>query len=89
MFLSRQQPGWSVIDEFRLVVGDDLGHNPISDISDLINGQGIWATGAILPDQMSSLFVRHASIGLCVLVNYDHARSRKRFSYAHELAEAA
>jgi len=65
-----------------------LGHNPIPDISDLINGQGIWASGAILPDQMSGLFVRHASIGLCVLVNYDHARSRKRFSYAHEYAHA-
>ncbi len=65
-----------------------LGHNPIPDMSDLINGQNIWASGAQLPDQMSGLFLRHSSIGLCILVNYDHGRARKRFSYAHEYAHA-
>ncbi len=65
-----------------------LGHNPISDVSDLIKTQSIWASGAKLPDQMSGLFLHHSSIGLCILVNYDHARARKRFSYAHEYAHS-
>ena len=37
---------------------------------------------------MSGIFLRHSSIGLVILVNYDHPRSRKRFSYAHEYAHA-
>lgn len=65
-----------------------IGHNPIPDMSDLINSQGIWASGARLPDEMSGLFLRHSSIGLCVLVDFDQVRSRKRFSYAHEYAHA-
>lgn len=65
-----------------------LGHNPIPDMSDLIKTQSIWASGAKLPDQMSGMFLRHSSIGLCILVNYDHGRARKRFSYAHEYAHS-
>lgn len=65
-----------------------LGHNPIPDMSDLIKTQSIWASGAKLPDRMSGMFLRHSSIGLCILVNYDHGRARKRFSYAHEYAHS-
>jgi Zn-dependent peptidase ImmA (M78 family)/transcriptional regulator with XRE-family HTH domain len=65
-----------------------LGYNPISDMSDLINSQNIWAAGAGLPEDMSGLFLNHASIGLCILVNFSHPRARKRFSYAHEYAHA-
>lgn len=65
-----------------------LGHNPIADMADLINGQNIWASGAVLPDEMSGFFLHHSSIGLFILVNYTHPRARKRFSYAHEYAHA-
>ena len=65
-----------------------LGHNPIPDMSDLINSQNIWASGANLPDDMSGLFLKHSSIGLFILVNFGHPRARKRFSYAHEYAHA-
>lgn len=65
-----------------------LGHNPIPDMSDLINTQNIWASGAVLPDDMSGLFLQHSSIGLFILVNFGHPRARKRFSYAHEYAHA-
>lgn len=65
-----------------------LGHNPITDMSDLINSQNVWASGAKLPDDMSGLFLNHSSIGLFILVNFDHPRARKRFSYAHEYAHA-
>ena len=65
-----------------------IGYQPIPDVADLITGQGIWASGAKLPDEMSGLFLRHTSIGIVILVNVDHARARKRFSYAHEYAHA-
>ena len=65
-----------------------LGHNPIPDMSDLINSQNIWASGAELPDDMSGLFLQHSSIGLFILVNFGHPHARKRFSYAHEYAHA-
>jgi Zn-dependent peptidase ImmA (M78 family) len=37
---------------------------------------------------MSGLFIKHSSIRSVILVNYNHARPRKRFSYAHEYAHA-
>ena len=66
----------------------EIGNHPIPDMADLINSQGIWASGAKLPNDMSGLFVRHSSIGLFILVNVEHKRARKRFSYAHEYAHA-
>jgi Zn-dependent peptidase ImmA (M78 family)/transcriptional regulator with XRE-family HTH domain len=65
-----------------------LGDHPISDLADLIASQGIWASGAELPASMSGMFLHHASIGMVVLVNYEHPRARKRFSYAHEYCHA-
>lgn len=80
------EQGARVAEQERRRLG--LGNNPIPDMSDLINSQNIWASGAMMPDQMSGLFLQHSSIGLGVLVNYDHPRARKRFSYAHEYAHA-
>lgn len=34
-----------------------LGDNPVLDMSDLLCSQGIWATGASLPGEMSGLFL--------------------------------
>ena len=65
-----------------------LGDNPISDLADLIASQGLWASGADFPNGMSGMFLRHSSIGMVILVNYEHPRARKRFSYAHEYAHA-
>ncbi len=65
-----------------------LGFAPVADVSDLIGTQGIWASAVELPDEMSGLFLRHSSIRSVILVNYKHARARKRFSYAHEYAHA-
>lgn len=66
-----------------------LGYGPIADMADLISTQGIWASGVQgLPDDLSGIFLRHSSFGLVILVNYDHRRARKRFSYAHEYAHA-
>ena len=65
-----------------------VGSAPMADVSTLIASQGIWVSGVALPDGMSGLFLRHASIGLAILVNSTHPRGRKRFSYAHEYAHA-
>lgn len=80
------EQGTFVADEERRRLS--LGYGSISDICDLINGQHIWASGAKLPNEMSGLFLQHSSIGLFILVNFDHPRARKRFSYAHEYAHA-
>lgn len=80
------EQGSHVAEEERRRLG--IGYQPIPDVADLIAGQGIWASGAKLPDEMSGLFLRHPSIGMVILVNFDHVRARKRFSYAHEYAHA-
>ena len=79
--------GERVAEEERRRLG--LGYGPIADVSDLISTQGVWATGVRgMPTEMSGIFLRHSSIGLVILVNYGHPRTRKRFSYAHEYAHA-
>ncbi len=65
-----------------------IGNAPITDVSELIASQGIWASGVDLPNEMSGMFLRHPSIGFAILVNSSHPRGRKRFSYAHEYAHA-
>src|SRR5262249_15021280 len=82
---TRQGEQWAETERRRL----GLGYGPIADMADLITTQGIWALGVKgLPNEMSGIFLRHDSIGLVILVNYDHGRTRKRFSYAHEYAHA-
>jgi len=78
------QQGERVAGEERKRIG--IGDSQVADMAGLITNQGVWASGAELPDEMSGLFVRHRSIGMVILVNYDHHRNRKRFSYAHEYA---
>jgi Zn-dependent peptidase ImmA (M78 family)/transcriptional regulator with XRE-family HTH domain len=63
-----------------------LGKAPAGDLAELISSQGVWASGASLPPEMSGLFIRHSSIGMAILVNQDHTCARKRFSLAHEYA---
>jgi Zn-dependent peptidase ImmA (M78 family)/transcriptional regulator with XRE-family HTH domain len=78
--------GSAVAAEERKRLG--LGDMPIPAIADLISNQGIWAAGADLPDEMSGLFLRHSSIGMVIIVNRNHSRPRRRFSFAHEYAHA-
>jgi Zn-dependent peptidase ImmA (M78 family)/transcriptional regulator with XRE-family HTH domain len=79
--------GERVAEEERRRLG--LGYGPVADMADLITTQGIWASGVRnLPDEMSGVFLRHSSIRMVILVNYNHPRPRKRFSYAHEYAHA-
>ncbi len=66
----------------------DLGSAPIIDVADVIAAQGIWTCAVPFPDDTSGLFVVHPTYGLAVFVNEHHARTRRRFSYAHEYAHA-
>lgn len=80
------QQGQAVATAERRRLG--LGDNPIQDMADLITDEGIWASGTHLPNEISGMFLRHSSIGMVILINFDHPRARKRFSYAHEYAHA-
>ena len=86
MTMEAVEQGQAVAEQERQRLG--LGQNPVPDVADVISEQGIWASGADLPQEMSGLFLRHSSIGMVILVNFHHARARKRFSYAHEYAHA-
>lgn len=61
---------------------------PITDMAELLATQGIWVAGTDLPSKVSGLFLHHQSVGLAILVNADHVRARRRFSYAHEYGHA-
>lgn len=65
-----------------------LGNLPIHDIVELFSSQGIWCMGTELPHDMSGLFLHDPSLGIAILVNAHHVRSRQHFSYAHEYAHA-
>lgn len=76
-----QQGEWVATEERKRIA---MGDSPIPDMADLIAAQGVWVSGAQLPDRMSGLFLHHADLGQVILVNPNHSRTRKRFSYAHE-----
>lgn len=78
--------GHKVADQERRRLG--LGSAPLPDLAEMMVDQGIWASGANLPSTMSGLFLHHPSIGMAILVNAQHPRARRRFSYAHEYAHA-
>lgn len=61
---------------------------PIPDVAELLAAQGIWVAGTDLPGPVSGVFWHHRSLGLAILVNAEHVRARRRFSYAHEYAHA-
>lgn len=80
------QQGEQVAGRVRESLG--LGTAPIADVADLLDREGIWTSGIELPDEWSGLCLSGPSLGVAVLVNVTHARTRKRFSYAHEYAHA-
>ena len=66
----------------------DLGSAAVDDVAEVISCQSIWATALPLPENVSGLFFRYSQQGLAVLINCEHARARRRFSYSHEYAHA-
>jgi Zn-dependent peptidase ImmA (M78 family) len=66
----------------------ELGKGAIYDIVEPLSSQGIRVVGTQFPDEISGLFLNHSSMGMVILVNASHERTRQRFSYAHEYAHA-
>jgi Zn-dependent peptidase ImmA (M78 family)/transcriptional regulator with XRE-family HTH domain len=65
-----------------------LGSGPIPDLANLIASQGIWTATISISEDVSGLFIAHPRYGLTIFINQQHARVRRRFSYAHEYAHA-
>jgi Zn-dependent peptidase ImmA (M78 family)/transcriptional regulator with XRE-family HTH domain len=63
-----------------------LGSAPIEDVAEVLESQGVRTAWIRLPDDVSGLMLRGRDIGLYVVVNSEHPRLRRRFSYAHEYA---
>lgn len=66
----------------------NLGSGTIPDLANLISSQGIWTAAVHCREDVSGLFIAHNRYGLVIFVNQEHARVRRRFSYAHEYAHA-
>lgn len=64
----------------------NIGSGPILDVAEVISEQGLWAVSAALSNDVSGIFLSHSSIGSAIIVNSNHPRGRRRFSYAHEYA---
>lgn len=66
----------------------DLESQPISNIAELVNNQGVRVGDHELPNEISGLFFRHPEAGPFIIVNQSHATVRRRFSVAHEYCHA-
>ena len=65
-----------------------LRNAPLSELADLCAAQGIPVFALKLPDDLSSLFVAHGSVGFAVVVNRTHDAVRQRLAIAHGYAHA-
>ena len=61
-----------------------LGSTLLNDVAALIADQSVWTVAVAFPQEISGLFLHSRDSGLAVLVNSEHGRARRRFSYAHE-----
>jgi len=91
--LSAPQATMDAVEQGNIVATEErrrlsLGTSALPDLAKLIAAQGVWAAKATLPDEMSGMFLRHASFGMAILINESHPLSRRRFSFAHEYGHA-
>jgi Zn-dependent peptidase ImmA (M78 family)/DNA-binding XRE family transcriptional regulator len=61
---------------------------PLPELADLCGVHGIPVFGLKLPDELSSLFISHASVGRAIVVNVTHDAVRQRLAVAHGYAHA-
>lgn len=62
----------------------DLGTSPVWEIAEIISRQGVRVTEYVMGDSISGLFFHGEDTGFAIVVNREHSRSRRLFSYAHE-----
>jgi Zn-dependent peptidase ImmA (M78 family)/DNA-binding XRE family transcriptional regulator len=65
-----------------------LSSNPVGNLFDVASAQGVLTTSADLPDDVSSLFIRHRFVGSVVLVNSALDTSGRRSAILHGYAHA-
>lgn len=61
---------------------------PLAELPDLCAAQGVPVFALKLPDELSGLFIAHASVGLAIAVNLAHDPIRQRLAVAHGYAHA-
>ena len=61
---------------------------PLPELPDLCAAQGVPVFALKLPDELSGLFIAHASVGLAIVVNVTHDAIRQRLAIAHGYAHA-
>lgn len=64
-----------------------LGIDPIRDMAELVESQGIPVIEISLDDQISGIFIANAETQLCIFINevhLDRAKARVAFTIAHE-----
>ena len=65
----------------------ELGIDPIRDMAELVESQGIPVIEISLDDQISGIFMADAEVQLCIVINeahLDRAKARVAFTIAHE-----
>jgi len=80
---------WDAICQGRFLAEQErnrlgLSASPIWEIAEIIRSQGVRTTEYSMPDDISGLFLHSRDLGLIVVINRDHPRNRRLFSYAHE-----
>jgi Zn-dependent peptidase ImmA (M78 family)/DNA-binding XRE family transcriptional regulator len=78
------QQGERLASEERRRLG--LGDTALSDLTELLEAQGIRTGVVSLPMDVSGLTLNDRRVGLFVVANRDHHVLRRRFSFAHEYA---
>jgi Zn-dependent peptidase ImmA (M78 family)/DNA-binding XRE family transcriptional regulator len=80
---------WDAINQGRSLANQernrlDLGASPMWEIAEIIARQGVRVTEYEMPDAVSGLFFHSEDTGFAMVVNREHSRTRRMFSYAHE-----
>jgi transcriptional regulator with XRE-family HTH domain len=65
-----------------------LRDTPLPNIADLCAAQAVPVFALEMPDDVSGMFLAHASIGSAIVVNARHDGARQRFAIAHGYAHA-
>jgi len=61
-----------------------LGDSPVWEITEIVRGQGVRATEADMPADISGLFFHRPDTGAVIVVDRHDVLARRLFSYAHE-----
>lgn len=80
----RQGERLAELERARLKLGDD----PIGEMPEILERQGIRFIEMSLPENISGLFLHDDKYGPSIFVNEDHHQRRRMFSCAHEYCHA-